>query len=196
MSLQIRGYEATRARVEEIMARVKALNPTVPQPGPSPSPTPLSGSIGGSGFAPVDPFRVGRATLSQAPGDIRDMIAAAASSAGVDSDLLEALVQAESDFNPKALSPKGAAGLTQLMPGTARALGVSDPFDPSQNLAGGAKYLAQMLRTFGGDERLALAAYNAGPGAVRKYGGVPPYEETRNYVDRIMARLGSVRGGG
>ncbi|WP_299846308.1 lytic transglycosylase domain-containing protein [uncultured Paracoccus sp.] len=97
----------------------------------------------------------------------------------------EALVWQESRFNARALSPKGAIGLAQLMPGTARILGV-DPHDPMQNLDGGARYLLTQMQRFG-SPTLALAAYNAGPGAVRKHGGVPPYRETRNYVLRIMA---------
>ena len=102
---------------------------------------------------------------------------------GVPEDLFLRLVQQESGWNPKAKSHKGALGLAQLMPFTARKLGV-DPHDPRQNLEGGARYLAQQFRTFG-SWRLALAAYNAGPGAVKKYGGVPPYKETKNYVKII-----------
>jgi soluble lytic murein transglycosylase-like protein len=84
-------------------------------------------------------------------------------------------------------------GLAQLMPGTARALGVSDPYNPEQNLRAGAKYLAQMMSRFGGDPQLALAAYNAGPGAVERFGGIPPFKETQNYVKRIMSRYESVK---
>lgn len=99
---------------------------------------------------------------------------------GIPEDLFLRLVQQESGWNPRARSHKGATGLAQLMPGTAAKLGVN-PHDPVQNLHGGARYLRMMYNTFG-NWRLALAAYNAGPGAVQKYGGVPPYRETRNYV--------------
>ncbi|MCR6700705.1 MAG: lytic transglycosylase domain-containing protein [Dokdonella sp.] len=94
-------------------------------------------------------------------------------------------MHAESAFNPLALSHKGAQGLMQLMPGTAGDLGVVDAFDIGENIRGGARYLAQMLKSFNGDERLATAAYNAGPGAVQKHGGVPPYAETKLYVERV-----------
>jgi hypothetical protein len=104
---------------------------------------------------------------------------------GIDPDLFLRLIQAESSGNVDALSPSGAIGYTQLMPRTAAGLGV-DPNKPRQNLQGGARYLKQQLDRFGGDERLALAAYNAGPGAVEKYGGVPPYQETQNYIAKIL----------
>lgn len=103
---------------------------------------------------------------------------------GVPEDLFLKLVQQESGFNPKAVSSKGALGLAQLMPDTARILRV-DPLDPYQNLDGGARYLMQQYRAFG-NWRLALAAYNAGPGAVQKHGGVPPFRETQNYVKVIF----------
>ncbi len=102
---------------------------------------------------------------------------------GVPEDLFLRLVQQESGWKPSARSHKGAIGLAQLMPGTARKLNV-DPHDPYENLDGGARYLALQFRDFG-SWRLALAAYNAGPGAVQKYGGVPPYRETKNYVRKI-----------
>jgi len=116
-------------------------------------------------------------------GEFLEMAKAAALRHGVPADLFLRLVQQESGWNPKALSHKGAIGLAQLMPKTASLLGV-DPHDPRQNLDGGARYLAQQYRTFQ-SWRLALAAYNAGPGAVEKYGDVPPYKETRNYVKVI-----------
>ena len=109
----------------------------------------------------------------------------AASEFGVDAALLRAVIHAESAFNPMASSAKGAQGLMQLMPGTATDLGVEDAFDAAQNIRGGAEYLARMLKDFDGDERLAAAAYNAGPGAVRKYANVPPYAETQVYVERV-----------
>ena len=116
-------------------------------------------------------------------GEFLDMAKSAALRHGVPTDLFLRLVQQESGWNAKALSHKGAIGLAQLMPGTAAVLGV-DPHDPYQNLDGGARYLAQQYRAFR-SWRLALAAYNAGPKAVEKYGGVPPYQETTNYVKVI-----------
>lgn len=117
-------------------------------------------------------------------GEYLNMARSAANRHGVPVDLFLRLVQQESGWNANIRSHKGAIGLAQLMPGTARYLGVN-PNDPYQNLDGGAKYLKEQYRTFG-SWRLALAAYNAGPGAVEKYGGVPPFKETRNYVKVIM----------
>ncbi len=116
-------------------------------------------------------------------GEYLTMARQAARKHGVPEDLFLRLVQQESNWNPNAESHKGALGLAQLMPATARRLGV-DPSIPKQNLEGGARYLSKQFRKFG-SWRLALAAYNAGPQAVRKYGGVPPYEETQNYVAKI-----------
>jgi hypothetical protein len=115
----------------------------------------------------------------------RDDIVSAAKLTGVDAALLRAVIHAESGFNPRALSYKGAQGLMQLMPSTAFELGVGDAFDPAENISGGARYLAELLRDFKGDVKLAAAAYNAGVGAVTKYGGVPPYAETQVYVQRV-----------
>jgi soluble lytic murein transglycosylase-like protein len=119
---------------------------------------------------------------------------AAARKHGIDPALLAGLVRRESNFDPTAGSPAGARGLTQLMPGTAAGLGVTDLTDPAQSLEGGARYLAQQLATFGGDVTKALAAYNAGPGAVQRYGGVPPYAETQAYVQKVQAFAAAYRG--
>lgn len=121
-------------------------------------------------------------------GEYLDVAKAAATRHGVPVDLFLRLVQQESGWNPTAVSSKGALGLAQLMPGTAKLLKV-DPTDPAQNLDGGARYLMEQYRTFG-TWRLALAAYNAGPGAVQKYGGIPPFEETQNYVKAIAGGQG------
>jgi hypothetical protein len=104
---------------------------------------------------------------------------------GVNEDIFLRLVQKESGWNPQAKSGAGAAGLVQLMPGTAQGLGVSNPYDPVQSLTGGARYLSQQLKRFGSYDK-ALAAYNAGPGNVERYGGIPPFKETQNYVKTIL----------
>jgi soluble lytic murein transglycosylase-like protein len=114
-----------------------------------------------------------------------DAINTAAALHGVDPALVRAIVHAESAFNPDALSRKGAQGLMQLIPTTAAMYGVTNSFDPDENIRGGVQHLAGLLKRYNGDIKLAAAAYNAGEGAVQKYGGVPPYEETRVYVDRV-----------
>lgn len=112
---------------------------------------------------------------------------------GIDGDFIKAIIKQESGFNPNATSKKGAMGLMQLMPKTAQSLGVIDAYDPSQNIEGGVKYLKGLLDRFDNNQELALAAYNAGPNAVKKYGGIPPYKETQNYVKAIMATYNKVK---
>jgi soluble lytic murein transglycosylase-like protein len=122
-----------------------------------------------------------------------NLITAAANKYGIDPALLAGVVKQESSFNPSAHSGSGAKGLTQLMDATARGLGVTDSFDPAQSLDGGAKFLSGLLKQFHGDQSLALAAYNAGPGAVQKYGGIPPYQETQRYVPKVLGYTAEFR---
>ena len=128
-------------------------------------------------------------TVSGTTNTLDSIFKKAASTYGIPEKILKAVAKTESDFQVTAVSKAGAMGIMQLIPATAKELGVSDPFNPEQNIMGGAKLLASNLKEFGGDLKLALAAYNAGSGAVRKYDGIPPYEETQNYVKKIMGDL-------
>jgi len=129
---------------------------------------------------------VAGAALSSSTG-VRELVRQMSVEHGLDPKLMDALVRVESGYNPKAVSHKGAMGLMQLMPATARRLGVDDPFDPRQNVRGGMREFSRLVDRYRGNLQLALAAYNAGEGAVSKYRGIPPYQETRNYVARILS---------
>ena len=139
-------------------------------------------------LAAVVPDEIGepRARDENVAVDLSRLILDAARRGGVDPALVAAVVQIESAFLPRAVSPKGAQGLMQLMPATAAELGVTDPFAPDQNLAAGVRYLSGLLSRYDGDVRRALAAYNAGAASVDRYGGIPPYPETRAYVERVL----------
>lgn len=126
-------------------------------------------------------------------GDIDKLIDKYATQNNLDPDFVKAVVKQESGFNPNAKSPCGAMGLMQLMPSTAQGLGVKNAFDAEQNIYGGTKYLKGLMDRFGNNKELALAAYNAGPNAVKKYNGVPPYKETQNYVKNVMASYGKFK---
>ena len=128
------------------------------------------------------------ATLAVTRADLEALASDVARRHGLDPALVLAVASVESGFQPKAVSPKGAQGLMQLMPATATSLGVADTFDPETNLEGGSRYLAELISLYGGDLTKALAAYNAGPGAVKRHGGVPPYRETRAYVKKVLER--------
>ena len=126
-----------------------------------------------------------------APAEIAETVDRIARQNQLSPRLVHSVIQAESNYDPNAVSPKGALGLMQLIPSTARRFGVSNVFDPAENIQGGARYLKYLLDVYKGDEALALAAYNAGEGAVARYGGVPPFPETLGYVAKVRQRLAS-----
>ncbi|MFM9872799.1 MAG: lytic transglycosylase domain-containing protein [Fimbriimonadaceae bacterium] len=215
MSFNIRGFEGTQSRIQEIKARISQLEGRVQEktaPKNNDFAATLGGKIGakpgqslqrlpGLGFqntpldsnAPFDPVAMGLinpGAITSAGSDLKTQAAQIAEKYGVDPALFQALIQQESAFNPNAISSAGAMGLTQLMPKTAKSLGVFNPMNPVENMEGGAKYLAQLMKQFNGDRKLALAAYNAGPGAVTRFGGIPPYKETQNYVNKILGNIG------
>ncbi len=138
---------------------------------------------------------VEKASFKNSRENIEGLIEKYAQKNNLDPDFIKAVVKQESGFNPDATSKCGAMGLMQLMPNTAKGLGVTNAYDPEQNIEGGVKYLKSMLNRFNNDPKLALAAYNAGPGAVQKYGDVPPYRETQNYVKNILASYEAMKGG-
>jgi soluble lytic murein transglycosylase-like protein len=154
----------------------------ISKPAWQPEPAPVF-----EGYAPVTMQPMSAPTPSQI--GVRQHIQHAAARYGINSELVDAVAWQESRYNPRARSSAGAIGVMQLMPGTARQLGVTNPHDVRQNVAGGAAYLREQLERFGNNVPLALAAYNAGPGAVMKYGGIPPYRETQDYVRQIMRRM-------
>ena len=148
-----------------------------------------------TGEGPGAPFAMGRAELQNR---LRTVIETSAAEQSLSPDLVRAVIRVESGWNPRARSDKGAQGLMQLMPGTAAQYGVTNPFDPEQNIRGGVAYLKTLMDRFDGNTELALAAYNAGPGAVEKYGRkIPPYRETQAYVRKIVSvtevRLGPTK---
>ncbi|HEX6023659.1 MAG TPA: lytic transglycosylase domain-containing protein [Solirubrobacter sp.] len=191
------AIEATMSRIGQLQAMLAAAAGAPTQPTTSSFSSALSTATAApAAVAPTATTTpTASATTSTLPAGtpFAAEITAAAQANGLDPALLAGLIKQESGFNPNAGSPAGARGLTQLMPGTAAGLGVTNVLDPAQSINGGAKYLKQQLDAFGGDVALALAAYNAGPGAVKRFGGIPPYAETQNYVRIVQANAASYR---
>ncbi len=176
--MNLENIQAVKERIEEIRQRFAGFEDT--------KSAPLTNTSGLGDFTFADALNRARSVKSvSCPKDLEPIILSASSRHGVDPALVKAVIRAESGFRSDAVSRTGAQGLMQLMPGTARALGV-DATDPAQCVDGGVRYLKQQLDRFGGDTKLALAAYNAGPGSVAKYGGVPPYAETQRYVNDVL----------
>jgi soluble lytic murein transglycosylase-like protein len=144
-------------------------------------------------LAPASDTGDGTAPAPVPPEQIDQLVTQNANIWQVDPALIKSVIANESSFNANATSPVGAQGLMQLMPETAASLGVKNPYDPAQNVAGGTRYLKGLLDRFNGDTRLAVAAYNAGPNAVEKYGDVPPYAETQSYVKNVLGSLDQYR---
>lgn len=154
-----------------------------------------SSGLSRTGVSGKSYYREGHYAFRTAPQTLNRYIQLAAVNHQVDPLLIKAVIKAESNFDPNAISPKGAQGLMQLMPGTAKDLAVRDPFDPLQNINGGTKYLRYLLDSFKGNVELSLAAYNAGPGNVAPYGVVPGIPETQNYVAKVMETYRAYRSG-
>jgi soluble lytic murein transglycosylase-like protein len=196
------SFQAAIGRIQEIEARLGIVHGA-----PTSASATAPGQVAANGAGPVAPFPV---MLAQANGQVQvqalgphagpfaprieSLIAKHAAANGLDPDVVRAVVQQESSGNPRDVSAAGAQGLMQLMPETGRMYGVTDPFDPEQNIAAGTRHLSNLMREFGNDLPTALAAYNAGSGAVRKAGGIPNYPETKDYVRRITEMVNRAKG--
>lgn len=185
-----------------IKVHVPPAVPTIKNPGTSASTTPSGNTPVNADSVPAPilnevvkgeinhiagvPGSIANTGVLKCSDELNQYFQQASDTYGVDVNLLKCIAYAESTFRPNLTSSAGAMGVMQLMPSTAEGLGVRDAFDPEQNILGGAKYISIQLKRFNGDIELALAAYNAGPGNVQKYGGIPPFKETQNYVKKIM----------
>lgn len=186
--MEISGLQLTLSRINQIEQNFKSIETDGQKPETASFDSVLNDKIDinnpqlpGSIF--IKPFANAMSTPKT---ELDGIIKKCAQQNNLDENLIKAVIKAESGFNTQAKSPVGALGLMQLMPSTAKGLGVDNPLDPEQNIAGGTKYLKNLISKFDGKIDLALAAYNAGSGAVTKYGGIPPYSETQNYVKRVL----------
>lgn len=184
--MEITGLELTLQRIGSIERQFQVLAQGDKKPDSD------FQSILNASMNPTTGFNYGE---DVSKGQINELIDTYSQKNGLDADFVRAVVKQESGFNEKATSRCGAAGLMQLMPGTAKGLGVENPYDAEQNVKGGTKMLANLLKTYGGNKELALAAYNAGGGAVKKYGGIPPYGETQRYVKNVLNIYDRYKGG-
>jgi soluble lytic murein transglycosylase-like protein len=192
------NIDGVEGRVRRLEAMIQAVGKQQ-QPDLSQSPN-LNGKVAfksylGSNPVPPKVQPMTNSTKAQCEA-VQPMVEKLSSEYGVDADLINAVIRQESGFNPNAVSHCGAQGLMQLMPATAKGLGVQNPFDPAQNLTGGVRHLSGLLKKYKGNVTLALAAYNAGGGAVDRHNGVPPYKETQNYVRKILAAYLSAKNNG
>ena len=197
MSTAAIGTEAMPAGELEAVQRIRQLEALITEAQTGSAPGAQTSEPQGEGFSSAlaqasgstTPVAYTSSTSAASEGQsapYEALIEQAAQRYGIDPAVLHGLIQQESGFDPNSESSAGAAGLTQLMPGTASSMGVSNPLNPAESIEGGARYLSGLLAQFGGNTTDALAAYNAGPGAVQQYGGVPPYAETQSYVTKVL----------
>lgn len=189
--MEITGIEITLQRINSIEKQFQKLAGEVKKPDKD-FQSILNASMGESSVGSYLGIDKGEDVSKE---QVNQLIDAYSQKNGLDADFVRAVVKQESGFNEHATSRCGAAGLMQLMPGTAKGLGVTNPYDAEDNVKGGTKMLANLLKTYGGNKELALAAYNAGGGAVKKYGGIPPYGETQRYVKNVLNIYNRYKGG-
>ena len=180
--MQLSSLDIALQRINMIESKIQSLDSTVQKPSND-----FQKILESSVQNKKDPKSVSR-------NEIDNLITKYADKNGLDEAFVKAVINQESGFNPNATSHCGAMGLMQLMPSTAQGLGVKNAYDAEQNIEGGTKYLKGLMDRFGNDKQLALAAYNAGPNAVKKYGGIPPYQETQNYVKKVLSKYDTYKG--